>query len=106
MSVHDGFDNEVPKHKKKKDSSTSKSKEKAKHKHEYIECLLIHNGHPHRATYCTICGKIGDIHFFETERSEYGYRQLDYDEVFEMYKELEQIPVADIFQKYIPVSKE
>lgn len=81
------LDNETPKHRKKKKSSTSKSNTKSRHKHEYVECLLIHHKHPHRATYCKICGKIGDLHFFETEKREDGlYRQLDYDEVFEMYE--------------------
>ena len=37
-----------PKYRKKKHSSTSKSSNKSKHKHEYIECLFIHNEHPHR----------------------------------------------------------
>ena len=96
---------EVPKHKKRKQSSTSKSSNKAKHKHEYKECLFINKEHPHRGTYCTICGKVGDIHFFESERIEGGmYRQLDYDEVFELYKHLEQVHIDDIFQRFVPVS--
>ena len=98
---------EVPKHKKKTKSSTSKSSNKSKHKHEYIECLFIEKGHPHRGTYCGICGKIGDIHFFEAERTDQGYyRQLDYDEVYEMYKHLEQVRIDDIFQKFVPVNRE
>lgn len=98
------FDNEIPKHRKKKKSSTSKSSTKSKHKHEYAECLLIHDKHPHRATYCKICGKIGDLYFFETMKTEDGlYLQLDDDEVFEKYKNLEKIEVDDIFQKYVPI---
>lgn len=97
------IDNEIPKHCKKKPSSTSKSKEKSKHKHEYTECLLIHNNHPHRAAYCKICGKIGDLHFFETEKCEFGYRGLDDDEVYEKYKHLEKIVIDDIWQKYVPI---
>ena len=94
-----------PKYRKKKHSSTSKSSNKSKHKHEYIECLFIHNEHPHRGTYCKLCGKIGDMHFFEAEKLDDGmWRQLDYDEVFAIYKHLEQIGIADIFQKYIPMS--
>ena len=101
------IDNEIPKHRKKKPSSASKSKEKSKHKHEYTECLLIHNNHPHRATYCKICGKIGDLHFFETERTEQGYyRSLDSDEVYEKYKDLEKIVIDDIWQKYVPINQE
>ena len=100
------IDNEIPKYRKKKQSSTSKSGTKSKHKHEYKEVLLIHNDRPHRATVCKICGKIGDLHFFETERCEFGYRSLDYDEVYEKYKHLENIIIDDIWQKYVPVSQE
>ena len=66
------IDNEIQKYRKKKQSSTSKSSTKSKHKHEYKEVLLIHNNKPHWATVCKICGKIGDLHFFETERTEQG----------------------------------
>lgn len=101
------IDNEVPKYHKKKQSSISKSSTKSKHKHEYKPCLLIHNGHPHWATTCKICGKIDDLHFFETEKREDGlYKQLDYDEVIEKYKDLEKIEIYDIWQKYVPVSQE
>ena len=87
------IDDEIPKHRKKKKSSTSKSSIKSKHKHEYKEVLLIHNNRPHWATVCKICGKIGDLHFFE-------------DEVFEKYKDLENIVIEDIWQKYVPISQE
>lgn len=101
------IDNEIPKHKKKKLSSTSKSSTKSKHKHEYKEVLLIHNNKPHWATICKICGKINDLHFFESERIEEGYyRSLDADEVLEKYKDLEKIEIEDIFQRYIPVNQE
>lgn len=98
------FDNEVPKHIKKKKSSVSKSK----HRHEYIDCLLIEDdGKPHKATYCKICGKIGDIKFCETEKTDHGtYRMLNTQEVFEKYKEILQISVKDIFQKYVPIDVE
>ena len=100
------IDNEIPKHRKKKQSSTSKSSIKSKHKHEYKEVLLIHNNKPHCATVCKICGKIGDLHFFETEKREDGlYRHLDYDEVFKKYNDLENIVIEDIWQKYVPVSQ-
>ena len=99
--------NETPKHRKKKKSSTSKSSEKSKHKHEYKEVLLIHNDRPHWATACKICGKIGDLHFFETEHTDDGYhRSLDDDEVFEKYKDLEKHYIDDIWKKYVPVSQE
>lgn len=103
------IENDVPKHKKKKESSTSKSKVKSKHKHEYIECLLItkERKYPYLATYCKTCGKIGDLHFFECERTDKGmYRQLNAHEVYEKYKGLEKIYVDDnIWQKYVPIEK-
>lgn len=96
------MEEDVAKYRKKKESSTSKSKTKSKHKHWYSECLLIHHDHPHRAEYCTICGKIGNVHFFEAERTEDGYyRQLDYDEVFHRYYDLPRFNVDDIFQKFV-----
>ena len=85
------IDNEIPKHRKKKQSSTSKSSTKSKHKHEYKEVLLIHNDRPHWATVYKICGKIGDLHFFDS------------DEMFEKYKDLEKIAIDDIWQKYVPI---
>ena len=99
------YNSEVPKHLKKKKSSVSKSKEKSKHKHEYVDCLLIEDDIlPHKAVYCKICGKVGDIKFCETEKTDHGtYRMLNKEEIFEKYKELLQIHVKDIFEKYIPV---
>ena len=70
------------------------------------EVLLIHNGKPHWATICKICGKIGDLHFFETEKCEFGYRGLDSDEVFEKHKDLEKIVIEDIWQKYVSISQD
>ena len=87
----ESLNNEIPKHRKKKQSSTSKSGKKSKHKHEYKEVLLIHNDRPHWATVCKICGKIGDLHFFNSY------------EVFEKYKDLENIVIEDIWQKYVPI---
>ena len=98
------LDNEIPKHHKKKQSSNSKSSTKSKH--EYKEVLLIHNNRPHWATVCKICGKIGDLHFFETEKCEFGYRSLDVDEVYEKYKDFTKIVIDDIWQKYVPISQE
>ena len=97
------IENEIPKHRKKKQSSTSKSSTKSKHKHEYKEVLLIHNDRPHWATVCKICGKIDDLNFFETEKCEFGYRSLVSDEVFEKYKDLENIVIEDIWQNYVPI---
>ena len=56
----DNFNDEIPKYRKKKSSVSSASK-KSKHKHIYKDCLLIMENGPHKAQYCTICGKIGNI---------------------------------------------
>lgn len=102
------YDDEIPKYIKKKESSVSKSKVKSKHKHEYIDCLFVKdNGHPYKATYCKICGKIGERNFMEVERTEDGYfRILDTDEVFEKYKGLEKIYIDDIWNEYVVLNKE
>lgn len=102
------FDNEVPKHIKKKKSSVSKSKMKSKHRHIYEDCLLLEdNIRLHKSTYCKICGKVGEVKFFETEKTDYGaYRMLNSEEVFEKYKSLPQIHVEHIFQKYISINVE
>lgn len=102
------FDNEIPKHIKKKKSSVSKSKEKSKHRHKYIDCLLIdEDNRPYKAAYCKFCGKIGDVKFCETEKTDCGtYRMLNSEEVFEKYKNLHQMYVKDIFQKYVSTDVE
>lgn len=99
------YDSEILKYKKKKKSSISKAKVKFKHKHKYVDCLLIEDRvKPHKAVYCKICGKIGDVKFCEVEKTDRGtYRMLNSEEVFEKYKELLQIHVKDIFQKYVPI---
>lgn len=103
------LEDDIPKHRKKKESSTSKSNSKSKHKHDYFkECLLItgENKQPHHATYCSICGKIENVKFFETVREDGDYyRVLDADEVYEKYKDVEKIYVDDIWQKYVPISE-
>lgn len=102
------FDNEVPKHIKKKKSSVSKSKEKSRHKHEYVDCLLIEaDNRPHKSAYCKFCGKVGDVKFCETEKTDHGtYRMLNVQEVFEKYRDLPKIYVKNIFQKYVPIDVE
>ena len=107
------IDNEIPKHRKKKQSSTSKSSTKSKHKHEYKEVLLIHNSRPHWATVCKICGKIGNLHFYEIDEIEHiqnkdiiEIRNLNSDEIYEKYKDLENIVIEDIWQKFVPISQE
>lgn len=97
-------ENEIPKHRKKKPSSVSKSFTKSKHKHKYQPGLLICEGRPHWASVCSVCGKVGDVHFFETERTETGtYRGLNDNEVYEKYKGLERFEVENVWQKYVTV---
>lgn len=102
------LDNEVPKHIKKKKSSVSKSKDKSKHKHEYVDCLLIGaDNKPYKAAYCKFCGKVGDVKFCETEKTDHGTcRMLNVRELFEKYRDLPQIYVKNIFQKYVPFDAE
>lgn len=62
-------ENEIPKYLKQKESNISKSNRKSKHKHRYEECLIQYpfsfvgknNIQTQLCSYCTICGKIGDI---------------------------------------------
>ena len=100
------LENHISRHQKKKDSSVSKSNVKSKHKHEYVECLFINNGTPHRGTHCKICGKIGEVRWFETEKLDNGmWKQIDYDEVYEKYSHMEKIEIEDMFQKYVCITK-
>lgn len=91
---------DVPAHKKKKASDVSKAKEKAKHKHEYVDCLFICNGMPHKGKYCKKCGKINNITFFDIVDG----KMLTGEKIFEMYKDFEKFTIDDIFQKYIPIN--
>ena len=95
-------DEEIPKYRKKKQSSVSKSERKSYHKHKYADCLLIDNeNRPTKAQYCTICGKISDVQFFETVRVEQGYRMLNSDEVYQKYKDLPKFTVDSVWDKYV-----
>lgn len=99
------FESEIPKHRKKKNSSVSDSRIKSKHKHEYKDCLIVANERPLKATYCKICGKIGNVNFFDLVRTESGYhRMLKPDEIYRKYRKLEIILVEDFYQKYVPVA--
>ena len=96
------FELEIPKHKKKKSSSVSNAKLKAKHKHEYKECLISFKGEPRLATYCKICGKVGNVKHFDFKITEKGYyRMLRADEIYRKYRKLEVFEVEDFWQKYI-----
>lgn len=95
---------DIPKHKKKKKSSTSKSKNKAKHAHQYKDCLIFENNKPHKATYCTICGKLGDVKMFDTEPCGTGYRMLSAQEILEKYPHIPQFMVNSIWDKFISLT--
>lgn len=84
---------------------------KSKHKHIYESCLLydIDINHYFRAEYCTICGKIGDINFFETVPSETSRhsRILRSEEVKEKYKHLKAFTIESLTkQKYVKLEGE
>lgn len=100
---------DIPKYRKKKESSTSKSNIKSEHKHNYSKkCLLItkDSKRPYYATYCSVCGKIENVSFFESVKEDGGhYRALNTDEIYEKYKDLEKIYVNNIWQKYVPISE-
>lgn len=102
------LENDIPKYRKKKKSSTSKSNEKSNHKHEYVDCLLVtkNENRPYKAKYCSICGKVSDIKFFEFVPSDATYsRMLSDDEVFEKHKDLEHIYIDEIWKlKYISIN--
>lgn len=110
------LEKEIPKHKKKKKSSTSKAKNKSKHKHEYEEVLFIvpsfsGGTSPARGTRCKICGKIGNVSLWETvhvenPNSKFGlYRTLSDEEVYEKFKDLEQVPLDSYWQQFAPVER-
>lgn len=99
----DNFNDEIPKYRKKKSSVSSASK-KSKHKHIYKDCLLIMENGPHKAQYCTICGKIGNIEFFETEKVNGGYRMLTDTEIYNKYKNIIKFEIESVFQKYVVIS--
>ncbi|MBE5850917.1 MAG: hypothetical protein E7298_12425 [Lachnospiraceae bacterium] len=94
---------EIPKYKKKTKSSISKTECKADHKHQYRKCLLIYEEHPYLAHYCTSCGKVRNWSKC-IQKSENGYRELRDDEVYELYKDLIQVRVDDLYLKNLQVS--
>lgn len=108
----DNFENEIPKYQKK---STRQPPKKFKHKHKYKQCLIMQKDKQvydklitryHLAEYCIICGKIGDIKFFESEPYGEGYaRILTNEEVLEKHKDLEVFEVSDIWSKYVTIVK-
>ena len=93
---------EIPKYKKKTKSNISKAGCKADHKHKYRKCLLIYEEHPYLAHYCTGCGKVRNWSRC-IQKSENGYRELRDDEVYELYKDLIQFRVDDLYLKNLQV---
>lgn len=80
---------------------------KANHKHVYRNCLVTCIGtdpidtnktveHCYRAQYCTICGKLTNLKFFETARSEYGTRLLLSLSTSEMQKQYPDFPTFSV----------
>ena len=103
------IDNEIPKYRKKKPSSVSRSSDKSNHKHEYKEFLLIEKCKPHRAECCVICGKIANFFLFEVDDGgdHQPYRRMLTDEeIFEKHKDLKQIEIDSIWDKYADFNRE
>lgn len=108
---------EVGKYRKKKESNTSKAKCKSKHKHQYKSCLLRYysgfmgDTHEHIsiASYCPICGKIGDnidSNRKRTERTENGcYRMLTKEEILRNNDDIPMFDVSDYLDKYVVLEK-
>lgn len=87
-NIYDFEEELVPRHRKK----SNKKVKKSNHKHVYEPCLIMWDGHLSSGTHCSICGKIGDMKFFETERCEdrpHVHRMLSQKEILEKYKDLE-----------------
>ena len=107
VSVDDALDSELPRHKKRRKSSTSDAKRKSKHKHEYVDCVLIKKDGEHiesayKGTYCTICGKIGKINFFESRKEGCLHTLLSTNEILEKYQKLETKRIEHIlYDKYV-----
>lgn len=59
---------------------------------------------PCPGTYCKLCGKIGHVNAFCTEKIEGVYHSLSDEEIYKKYKHLNKVYIDDIFQKYAPLS--
>lgn len=76
---------------------------------KYVECLFIVTNlfgklKPCPGTYCKLCGKIGHVNAFCTEKVGDVYCSLSDEEIYEKYKHLNKVYIDDIFQKYAPLS--
>ena len=99
------MDEEVPKYRKK----AYKTVKKSSHKHKYEECLLHDNdGHYSHATYCTECGKVGDVNFFECKQTEGRWRMMmSNKEIYEKYKHLITFEIDGIYtNKYVKLEED
>lgn len=96
------LDTEVPKYRKR---CSKHSPAKSSHKHLYEDCLLLdQNNHVFKASYCTICGRINNIHFAEVSKEADGnYKVLTDIEVLEKYSGLKQFHITSYSQKYVKV---
>lgn len=101
------YDNEIPKYRKK---AQHKAPKKSKHKHIYKDCMVSYTQRIlgedktiiSKATYCPICGKIGDIKMI------YGYPvDINFESTEEarrMMEEDSKLPFFEIdgfFDKYV-----
>lgn len=81
-----------------------KSRIKSNHKHQYKDCLILEKKSKlyYKSTYCTICGKIGDISIVETININTRLpRVLSQEEIVGIYKDLEVKEVIDILKDRI-----
>lgn len=92
---------EAAKYLKRKKSSVSKSSVKSKHKHIYKDVLFVCENKPHKGKYCTLCGKIGDLQFFLSEKRNGYYHVLTTEELYAKFGNLDVIEIENTFQKYI-----
>ena len=97
---------ENSRYRKKKQSNSSKARAKPDHKHIKQECLLICKPNQiYHSHYCAICGEIIDwqISMVKENYGSFGmvYRELNYKEIMEKYKDLEVKEITDIFEKYL-----
>ena len=68
--------------------------------------MLIEKDRPYRSKVCEICGKIGNVNFFETKEYELHSRIMMTDEeIFEKYKDLKHIKIDDIWKKYVDIGQ-
>ena len=58
--------------------------------------LIDKSNSPHKAQYCTICGKVSNIKYFETEKmTNASYRMLSDKEVFDKFSGIPHFLVDD-----------